>query len=341
MENLPGNGREAGDPCADDEQCRTGLKCLCQAHGGKECVAQCVVQDVVIPPDGEYHNVHCSMSCQCTETGELGCVDMCPPVAIDCVAGQHPVMVPPPEGQCCGTPSCEPDSEPMCCDPSQEPGQNGNPICKEGHACCPTNGQWVCSIGDGHTFPCVGAPQGPFGQPCASCDGAGQFCGGIAALQCTDFTYCVDDPNDNCDPHHGGADCGGVCRCAPKLDQTTWTAVASGAWQSDPNNLAQGKGNWNSGNWPEGWITLSPSTPTFVRYVRLEIDQLPSPATTTHVFSISTTNTPTLTPIQTIHGETAVHQWLRVEVNQEITAFQAKTTESPSWVAWFNVEFYG
>jgi len=106
MENLPGNGRAAGDPCAEDEQCRTGLKCLCQAHGGKECTNQCVMQDVVIPSDGEYHNVHCTANCQCTETGELECVDMCPPVAIDCPAGQDPIMLLPSEGQCCGTPSC-------------------------------------------------------------------------------------------------------------------------------------------------------------------------------------------------------------------------------------------
>jgi hypothetical protein len=231
MENLPGNGRVAGDPCADNEQCLTGLKCLCQTHGGKECANQCVVQDVVIPTDGEFHNVHCTMRCKCTETGELQCVDMCPAVAIDCPQGQTPATVPPAEGQCCGTPAC-------------------------------------------------------------------------------------------------------------RIDQTTWTAVASGAWESDPNNLAQGKGGWNSGSWPEQWITFSPATPTFVRFVRLEIDQLPTPALTTHVFSISTTSAPTLTPVQTLTGTTAAHQWLQVDVNQQISAFQAKTTVSPSWVAWFNVEFY-
>jgi len=106
MENLPGKDRAAGDPCSEDAQCRTGLRCSCQAHGGKECATQCVVQDVVIPPDGEFHDVHCSMRCKCTETGEIACLDMCPPVAIDCQRGQNPVMLPPPEGQCCGTPTC-------------------------------------------------------------------------------------------------------------------------------------------------------------------------------------------------------------------------------------------
>ena len=43
-----------------------------------------------------------------------------------------------------------------------------------------------------------------------------QFCGGIAAIQCTDPSdQCVDDPNDDCDPKKGGADCGGICASKP------------------------------------------------------------------------------------------------------------------------------
>ena len=45
-------------------------------------------------------------------------------------------------------------------------------------------------------------------------DGTGecmQFCGGFAAMPC-DFGYeCRDNPNDDCDPANGGADCGGLC----------------------------------------------------------------------------------------------------------------------------------
>lgn len=38
-----------------------------------------------------------------------------------------------------------------------------------------------------------------------------QLCGGIAAIPCEEGFVCVDDPNDDCDPENGGADCGGIC----------------------------------------------------------------------------------------------------------------------------------
>jgi len=40
------------------------------------------------------------------------------------------------------------------------------------------------------------------------------FCGGIGAIRCPDGGRCVDDPDDECDPSHGGRDCGGVCQPA-------------------------------------------------------------------------------------------------------------------------------
>ncbi|KAK4239546.1 hypothetical protein C8A03DRAFT_42865 [Achaetomium macrosporum] len=40
---------------------------------------------------------------------------------------------------------------------------------------------------------------------------ASAFCGGFAGLPCKEGKKCVDDPRDECDPEHGGADCGGIC----------------------------------------------------------------------------------------------------------------------------------
>jgi len=37
------------------------------------------------------------------------------------------------------------------------------------------------------------------------------FCGGFAGRPCKDGRRCIDDPRDECDPKHGGADCGGLC----------------------------------------------------------------------------------------------------------------------------------
>ena len=40
---------------------------------------------------------------------------------------------------------------------------------------------------------------------------AGETCGGFAGKPCRGGSACIDDPNDDCDPANGGADCGGVC----------------------------------------------------------------------------------------------------------------------------------
>jgi hypothetical protein len=37
------------------------------------------------------------------------------------------------------------------------------------------------------------------------------FCGGIAGFPCPLGLTCVDNPNDDCDPQRGGADCEGMC----------------------------------------------------------------------------------------------------------------------------------
>jgi hypothetical protein len=39
-------------------------------------------------------------------------------------------------------------------------------------------------------------------------------CGGCTGLVCPDGLSCVDDPQDDCDPAQGGADCMGVCEAA-------------------------------------------------------------------------------------------------------------------------------
>jgi hypothetical protein len=40
-------------------------------------------------------------------------------------------------------------------------------------------------------------------------------CGGLSGIACPNNQACVDNPNDGCDPNHGGADCPGLCVAAP------------------------------------------------------------------------------------------------------------------------------
>eukprot|EP01084_Bolivina_argentea_P300756 518683_1 len=93
-----------------------------------------------------------------------------------------------------------------CCDPELKPGNNGNPFCVEGSACC-GDGTWSCSIGDGVTFSCGNIIKNPeaFGEECQEC----------GSLQCRDDTgqcitaTCLVDPCN--DGNNGGCAQGETC----------------------------------------------------------------------------------------------------------------------------------
>jgi hypothetical protein len=70
----------------------------------------------------------------------------------------------------------------------------------------------VCGC-DGLTYGnrCEAAAAGVSIDRKGECEPAPTFCGGIAGFPCPDGQTCVDDPDDDCDPQTGGADCGGVC----------------------------------------------------------------------------------------------------------------------------------
>lgn len=68
-------------------------------------------------------------------------------------------------------------------------------------------------LGTGFVACAPGAPDEPNEEESLESEaGAGQFCGGIAGIQCPSGKVCVDDRSDDCDPKNGGADCSGVCR---------------------------------------------------------------------------------------------------------------------------------
>ncbi|KAK6510599.1 hypothetical protein TWF506_009702 [Arthrobotrys conoides] len=61
---------------------------------------------------------------------------------------------------------------------------------------------------------CIDDPKSPCGiaVDCLGICIVEQFCGGFAGFPCKNKgDVCIDDPRDDCDPKHGGADCGGLC----------------------------------------------------------------------------------------------------------------------------------
>jgi hypothetical protein len=77
----------------------------------------------------------------------------------------------------------------------------GRVTCDPGQVCC-NESCGICTEPDGF---CTEQFCGPAEEPVS--------CGGFAGIACPGVSSCVDDPDDDCDPSNGGADCGGTCEC--------------------------------------------------------------------------------------------------------------------------------
>jgi len=85
-------------------------------------------------------------------------------------------------------------------------------VCTPRPDVCTDQSSPVCGC-DGVTYgnSCFAAAAGVAVAKKGACRPEPAFCGGIAGIPCPDGQQCIDDPNDDCDPKNGGADCSGIC----------------------------------------------------------------------------------------------------------------------------------
>jgi hypothetical protein len=111
----------------------------------------------------------------------------------------------------------------QCCDPSQEPGTNGNPFCFEGATCC-GDGTWACNQADGSSS-CAG----PVADVCEACCDPSQEPGTNGNPLCFEGATCCDDGTWACNQGDGSPSCdviGHVCESDPDPCYDTSTGAA-------------------------------------------------------------------------------------------------------------------
>ncbi len=67
---------------------------------------------------------------------------------------------------------------------------------------------------------------------------APQYCGGIAALECSPGYTCVDDTTDSCDPMNGGADCSGLCLPSVMASSSSVTSSVAASMKASSSALS-------------------------------------------------------------------------------------------------------
>ena len=121
--------------------------------------------------------------------------------------------------------------------------------------------------------------------------------------------------------------------------------VGSGVYQANSADRAV-DGNtdtaWNAGGYPPQWISIDLGASSTIRSVRLLTGQSPAGETTHQVVGWGP-----VTEEQVLHefdGHTADRRWLSVVFDEPISGIQyvaIVTVDSPSWVAWFEIEVNG
>lgn len=118
-------------------------------------------------------------------------------------------------------------------------------------------------------------------------------------------------------------------------------ATASGSYPGSPPSLAV-DGNsgtqWSAGNFPVQWIQVDVGQNRYLTRVRLLVSQYPNGATTHEVWAGETEAA--LRKVSASSGPTVSPQWLEGRIDQDARFVRIVTTNSPSWVGWFEIVPY-
>jgi hypothetical protein len=96
---------------------------------------------------------------------------------------------------------------------------------------------------------------------------------------------------------------------------------------------------WSAGDWPPQWIEVDLKTPYPIGLIRASITQLPDGFTTHHFLARGPNPLDEPQLLGTFSGETVDEQVLEQPgPSDEAQFIRIETTESPSWVAWREIE---
>lgn len=96
---------------------------------------------------------------------------------------------------------------------------------------------------------------------------------------------------------------------------------------------------WNAGGGPPQWIQFDFGEPTTLSEILLNVEQTPEGHTIHKIFGGPSSDK--LKLLGTLDGNTQSGQWLRLKTTaNDVRYLKVRTTESPSSVAWREIEVY-
>ena len=177
-------GGIAGLQCPRGQRCEYNPMECDPMGGGADCAGICVPDEPEPETCGGIAGLQCPRGQRC-EYNPMECDPM--GGGADCAG----ICVPDdkPEGDRCG-------------------GKAGTP-CPMGEHCEDDPSDDCNALSGGAD--CIGICVADSTEPSPGMEPTGETCGGFAGRQCPMGDRCIDDPNDDCHPMSGGADCIGIC----------------------------------------------------------------------------------------------------------------------------------